>query len=162
MIEIPIFSFALTKETKHDKRFLPTRAHSNDTGWDVRCASQEIIARAGQYIKIPLGFRIFAPEGWWLELRPRSSTFAKKQLHALYGVLDEGWQGESCLACQYIPDISSLAEDLTLKFGDAVGQLIPVLRQEMKVKEVSNEEIDQQYETRNGTRKEGGFGSSSR
>jgi dUTP pyrophosphatase len=159
---VPTFSFALTKETQHDKRFLPTRAHSNDTGWDVSCAlPDKTFIRAGQYIKIPLGFRIFAPEGWWLELRPRSSTFAKKQLHSLYGVIDSGFENQVIFVSQYIPDVASLANDLVLQWGDPIGQLIPVQRQEMIVKEISDEEYQELCKTRNGTRKEGGFGSTS-
>jgi dUTP pyrophosphatase len=160
-MEIPIFKFAIMDYTfvnNSSISFLPTKAHDNDTGWDVK-AAENFTLRAGQYTKIPLGFRIFAPPGWWLELRPRSSSFAKKQLHALYGVIDTEYENELVFACQYIPDLSAMGQDLKIEFGDAIGQIIPVKRQEMKVETISNEEFARLTQERKGLRGTGGFGS---
>src|SRR5208283_5094017 len=103
MSEVPVFRFALTDDVVDvtGVSFSPSRKHKNDTGWDV-CSARSLTIRPGQYVKIPLGFRTFAPPGWWLEIRPRSSSFVKKQLHALYGVIDEGFENEMIFACQYI------------------------------------------------------------
>jgi deoxyuridine 5'-triphosphate nucleotidohydrolase len=158
--EVPVFKFAMRDDLMVDeKKFWPKRGTDKATGWDVFHTRDEITLRAGQYAKISLGFRVFAPEGWWLELRPRSSTFAKKQLHCLYGVIDEDYEGECIFACQYIPDISSLGQDLTIYFGDAIGQIIPVRRQEMNVEIVTNEEYEKLCKERKFTRGTGGFGS---
>lgn len=154
--EIPVFKF-LTEESQDI--FLPSKTHESDTGWDVRSRSKEIVLRAGQYAKIPLGFRVFAPEGWWLELRPRSSSFAKKQLHALYGVIDESYENELVFACQFLPDINAMGQDLVIKSGEAIGQIIPVKRQNMIVEQVSKEEYAKLTKQRNSARGTGGFGS---
>jgi dUTP pyrophosphatase len=157
---IPIYRFAMRNELAEQPQYYPKKGSERATGWDVCAAPREaVVLRAGQYAKIPLGFRVFPPEGWWLELRPRSSTFAKKQLHCLYGVIDEDYEGECLFACQYIPDISSLGHDITIASGDAIGQLLPVIRQEMKVEIVSNEEYENLCKTRNTSRGAGGFGS---
>lgn len=156
MSEIPIFKFNLLNP---DAQFLPVRGTSKSTGWDVRVAAKNLVARPGQYLKIPLGFRVFAPKGWWLELRPRSSTFAKKQLHALYGVIDEDYEGSCIFVCQYIPDLNSFVKDLELAFGEAIGQIVPIKRQEMLIEEASNEEFDLLCKNRNAQRGAGGFGS---
>ena len=99
---VPEFKFALREDLKDTgDLFLPKRATSGSAGWDVRCAQQDrkkIILRAGRYVKIPLGFRILAPQGYWLKLNPRSSTFAKKSLHSLYGVLDNDFRGSVVFA----------------------------------------------------------------
>jgi len=160
MIEIPTFKFATTESAKKYSNisFLPKRAYKDDTGWDVK-AAQSFTLRAGQYAKIPLGFRVFAPPNFWLELRPRSSSFAKKQLHCLYGVIDEGYQNELVFACQLIPDVSAMAQDLIIEVGDAIGQIIPVRRQEMKVEIITNEEYEKLCKERNSSRATGGFGS---
>ena len=158
----PVFRFAVRNDLIDcGINFFPSKAHENDTGWDVK-AAETVILRAGQYAKIPLGFRTLAPKGYWLEIRPRSSSFAKKQLHALYGVLDEGWEGQNIFACQYIPDLSAMGKDLTIEFGDAIGQIIPVKRQEMIVQNISNEEFACLSEERKSARGTGGFGSSDR
>lgn len=167
----PVFKFALREDLKNEKQFLPTRAHSTDTGYDVRAAQQDrepIIIKPFEYVKIPLGFRAMPQEGYWYKLVPRSSTFAKKHLHALYGVIDNTYESELVFAAQYIPNRTSGSsqdyyhynENLIINYGDAIGQLIPVKIQEMDVSEVSNEELDAAYNIRQGTRGEGGFGSS--
>lgn len=156
MSEIPIFKFAL-KEGLSDI-YLPTKGSDRASGWDVR-STDRLVIRAGEYVKIPLGFRIFSPPGWWLELRPRSSTFAKKNLHALYGVIDEDYEGLLVFAGQYIPQNGF---SLEIQEGEAIGQIIPIRRQEMKVEKVTNEEYERLCEERNTSRGEGGFGSTGR
>lgn len=160
---IPIFKFAVREDLQDSSvSFLPQKGTDRATGWDVRAAIQEglsISLRPGKYSKIPLGFRAFCPPGWWFEIRPRSSSFAKKQLHSLYGVVDEDYQGELIFACQYIPDISTMGNDLVISFGEAIGQIVPVRRQEIFVEQISNTQYDLLCQERNGSRGEGGFGS---
>lgn len=165
MSDNPIFRFNILRRNGlqplgDPSQFLPKRATPRSTGYDVRAAVlQPLVVRPGKYIKIPLGFRVFAPPGWWLELRPRSSTFGKKQLHCLYGVIDEDYEGECLFAGHYLPDISSLGNDLVIEFGDAIGQVIPVERKEMEVLEVNDEEYEDCCTNRGAHRGAGGFGS---
>ena len=158
----PVFKFTLREDLKDHPEFLPRRAEDLSSGYDVRAAQtdrKDIVLRAGQYFKIPLGFRSFCPEGWYYQLHPRSSSFAKKQMHCLIGIVDNSWEGFTSIVGQYIPDVASLGQDLTIKFGDPIGQLLPVKRQEMIVESITNEEFDRLCKERNGTRGEGGFGS---
>jgi dUTPase len=157
----PTFKFALREDLKNDKRFLPTRSTPVSTGWDVCCAQEnrkQIILRPGQFVKIPLGFRMIAPEGWWLQLAPRSSTFAKKSLHCLYGVLDNDWMGYTALAAQYIPDVNSLGKDLKLEFGEPIGQLIPFELKNMNVDQIDNEQFEEMMKNKKSVRGVQGFG----
>lgn len=165
-IEIPTYYFALRKDLEQDESFLPTKATPYATGWDVKAAygdgnttTAPMSLRAGQKALIPLGFRGFCPPGWWYELKPRSSTFAKKSLHCLYGTIDEDFEGQLCFACQYIPDVNSLGKDLVIKFGEALGQLIPQKRWQVQMLGVTNEELDNIFAKRNADRGTGGFGS---
>ncbi len=186
---IPNFKFALREDLKNNKEFLPTRAEPNATGWDVRAAFEDrmtLVVEPFQYIKIPLGFRAFCPNGWWFELKPRSSSFTKKNIHALYGTVDETYEGMAIFAGQYIPEIPKItlgrqtvfnpgpevvyenyitspnAPNLEINFGDAIGQIIPVKRQEMNVIEATNEEIEEEFKNRAAQRGAGGFGSTGR
>ncbi len=173
---LPEFFFSL--DDGLDESFLPKQSTEQDTGWDVQ-AAQTLIIRPTEKVLIPLGLRCFAPPGYWLELRPRSSTFGKKNLHALYGVIDEGYEGQIYFACQWIPSItdtqsemllsskdalpialaSYLSQTLTIEKGERIGQLVPVRRQGMNVSSVSAEEFKKLCEDRGQTRGAGGFGS---
>lgn len=158
----PIFKFALRSDLENNQIFLPAKSEPLATGWDVRCAEPDgVKILPGDYAKIRLGFRSFCPPGWGYELHPRSSSFAKKYLHCLIGIIDESWEGETMLAVHFLPpkwpDISSAP--LNIEFGEKIGQIIPVKKDEISVELVSNEEYNKLIENRNASRKDGGFGS---
>lgn len=181
----PVYKFAIREDLLDvtEFSFLPTRAEPKATGWDVRAAfpdRKSVIVKPFQKLFIPLGVRGFCPDGWWYEIKPRSSSYAKKHLNALYGTIDETYEGELIFACQYIPtvpyktlhDRDGLSWDeaeewsefcgtheLKIDFGDAIGQIIPRERQEMTVQSISNAEYVADCVTRDATRREGGFGS---
>ena len=161
----PEFKFALREDLANDKIFIPTKAEPNATGWDVRAAMnnrEPLIIKAGDYFKIPLGFRAFPEDGWWFSLHPRSSSFAKKCMHNLIGIIDEHYNHEVLFAGQYLPKMElprvDYYNDLVINFGDAIGQIIPVKRVEMSVSEISNQEYDDLCKRRMAVRN-GGFGS---
>jgi len=184
-METPIFKFAIREDLQDTgSLFLPSRGEEAATGWDVKAAFEDrktMRVHIGEHVKIPLGFRTFAPKGWWFELKARSSTFGKKNLHSLYGTIDETYEGQLIFACQYLPSlhiykagdlpvgqvkeylagirIVNSVDILTVQFGEAIGQIIPVRRQEMEVASVSNEEFDKLCQERKGSRGAGGFGS---
>lgn len=156
---IPEFKFALVDGLKDHPEFLPSKAHDNDVCYDVRCAVKDgVTLNRGEYMMVPLGFRMFAPSGWWLECRPRSSTFIKKYGQALYGVIDEGFEHQLNFLVKYDPPQYCLTP-LHLEFGEKIAQLRPVKRQDMIVSSVSDEEFDRLCASRENARS-GGFGSS--
>jgi dUTPase len=162
--EIPTFKFALSEGLGDE--FLPTKAEPYATGWDVRAAT-DVVILPGEYFKIPLGFRVLPPSGWWLSLHPRSSSFTKKHMHNLIGIIDEHYPEEVLFAGQYIASTSSIKDDihcvknkLVINFGDAIGQIIPVRRVDMKIELISNGEYDD-YRKQQKTIRTGGFGSTS-
>jgi dUTPase len=171
MSEIPVYKFAIREDLKDcDIDFLPKRAEPKATGWDVKAAfvdKKELIIKPFQYFKIPLGFRAFCPEGWWLELRPRSSTHGKKHLSCLYGVVDETYEGQLFLSLQYIPnvidwefyDVLDPVNNIKIEFGEAIAQIVPFKRKMMFTEEISNEQYDRLCVERNACRGSGGFGS---
>ena len=141
---IPVFKFALREDIVNNK-FLPTKGEPHATGWDVRAAQpnqEDLIIKPGQYFKIPLGFRAFPPEGWWFVLHPRSSSFVKKYMHNLIGIIDEHYAHEVLFAGQYIPDVKSICKDLVIKYGEAIGQIIPFKKEQVLVESISNTDFD--------------------
>lgn len=156
----PIFYFALKENITEE--FLPKQSTEHATGYDVRAAIKtQMIISPFEYVKIPLGFRCFLPEGWWLDLRPRSSTFVKKHFNSLYGTIDEDFEGEFHFCAQYIPN--NFKQDgefkLIIEPGEKIGQLVPVERKIMNVVSVSNEILDKLFKDRDHERGAGGFGS---
>lgn len=146
------------------KNFIPCRARDKDTGYDVRCAEPDgMELMPGCYFKMRLGFRMFAPDGWWLSLSPRSGTFINTNIHALYGVIDELFEKEMTFVGQYLPDVNKLlpnSKRIKILFGQRIAQMLPCPRWDMETRCISNEEIDTMYRVRNGVRGVGEFGSS--
>lgn len=160
--------------------WLPKRANETDTGFDVR-AAEDLTLAPFQYFKLPLGVVALIPEGWWLELRPRSSTFMKKKIHNLYGTIDQDFAHQLHFVGQYIPDRVELQgldfgnilgtgqrdlsdfykkeNSLKILCGERIGQLVPIERVDMDVSVTSMEEIEEEMKKRSATRN-GGFGSS--
>lgn len=154
---VPEFKFCL--EDGLGDEFLPTRAHDTDAGWDVR-AAEDVTLYDGEYKLISTGIKCFAPSGWWLELRPRSSCFGKLHLGTLYGVIDSTYEGTIYLAVRFNKDPSQDNKFINIKKGDRIGQLIPRKVQNMDMSIVSSDEFKKLCEERGGKRGAGGFGSS--
>lgn len=146
--------------------FIPTKSRPKDTGYDVRCAEPDgLVLDPGCFFKMKLGFRMFAPEGWWLSIAPRSGTFINNHIHALYGIIDETYENEMVFAGQYLPDACQLlpaSKKLIIPFGQRIAQVLPSPRWEMPTEKISNKEIEELYKERNDLRGVGGFGSSGR
>lgn len=170
-MDIPKFLFCLSQSLEYNcestkfkpEDFMPMRTTTTDTGWDVRCSAKEGIDLVPcGYLKIPLGFRVFSPPGWWLKLVPRSSTLIKKHIHALYGTIDNQFEGEFHFCGQYIPDRNKIitSKRNRIEFGDRIAQIIPVKLEEMSCEQVSAKEFSKLCAYRNSARGEGGFGSS--
>ena len=165
---IPEFKFALF-EGFTDPQLLPTRANDLDAGWDVRCATLTRISRY-KTVLIPLGIKVICPEGWWLELKPRSSTHFKKHLHCLNGVIDNGYEGHIQLCSTYISQHEDdffirggekIYEDsLDIEAGERIAQLIPRRLEQMYASLVSEDEFSKLSLERKNSRGAGGFGSS--
>lgn len=159
---VPVYRFAVREDLyQEEDQFLPTRSDPEATGFDVRCAEEKgVILKPFDFAKIRLGFRAFSPPGWWFELRPRSSSHAKKNLHCLYGVIDETYENEVIFSCQYLPPNPTNGElkELKITFGERIGQIVPVKRQDMLVEKVTNEQFDLLCKQRDSQRK-GGLGS---
>lgn len=148
----PVFGFYLRPDLGDE--FLPTQSDPLSTGFDVRSSEPGTIEVNDKEVKlIRLGFHMAAPPGWWMELRPRSSTFVKKQLHCLYGVIDEGYEGEVCMAVR-----AHLGCCCPIQYGDRIGQLVPVKRPSVALAKMTKEEWEK-FKAGRANQRTGGFGS---
>jgi dUTPase len=148
--ETPIFQFCLADGAT--KEYLPKQGEDMATGYDVRAfIPHALVLNAGDKAIIPLGLRCFSPQGWWLALESRSSTFAKFDLLSLDGIIDTAYEGSIGFVCRYFPTPGG-SLTMTIAPGQRLGQLVPFRRQEMLVESISQEEFDFLCLTRGGTR----------
>jgi len=104
----PEFKFAVREDLKDTgDLFVPTKGEPYASGYDVRAAPldrKDILIYPKQFFKIPLGFRTLPEKGWWFQLHPRSSSFTKKYMHNLIGIIDEHYSNELIFAGQFLPE----------------------------------------------------------
>ena len=153
----------LKDEEKKIFGFIPEKSEDLSTGYDVRNAGPDIELCPFQKALIPLGFRAYIPEGLYFELYPRSSTFHKKSIHSLYGVIDESYENYWYFACQYIPQYKDFKAatkiNTIIAHGDRIAQIILRKRYDFNPKEISDEQFQKMVEERGAKRGLGGFGS---
>jgi dUTP pyrophosphatase len=158
-------------ERLHDDVLLPRRASRHAAGYDLRAyltgtapelhrdgqaAPQTVGLESGRaYIdipahtraKIPLGFRSQLPENVEAQIRPRSGTSFKTDLHLANtpGTIDADYRGE------WMVLVRNLGKDpLRIYHGDAIAQVVFAAVLHLPVMEGSLEETE---------RGAGGFGS---
>ncbi len=83
-----------------DADLLPTYSTASASGADVRAAIAEpVIIAPGASAIIPTGVRADLPEGYEIQVRPRSGFAAKNQVTVLNapGTIDSDYRGEICV-----------------------------------------------------------------
>jgi dUTP pyrophosphatase len=126
---------------------LPDYASKGAAGMDV-CAAESLLLRAGKRHAVATGFAFAIPDGYEVQVRPRSGLALKHGITCLNtpGTVDSDYRGEVKVI------LANLGEDdFQITKGDRIAQLVvsPVTHAAM----VEVEEID---ETARGA---GGFGS---
>lgn len=154
-MDMPKLKFSLHKDL--DQSFLPTKSEPQAAGWDVKAAESVTLIEYA-YNLIDLGIRSILPEGWYLELRPRSSTFYKRHINCLYGIIDSNYRGNIMLGCQYIPS-AGCPRNTYIEKGERIAQLIPRKVETFEVEKISPEDF-QTFCQKEPNEREGGFGSS--
>jgi len=72
---------------------MPYRAHVTDAAWDCYVRTVDIVE--GNVIRCALGFRLGLPEGWFADVRARSSIYKTGLILCNgCGVVDAGYRGE--------------------------------------------------------------------
>lgn len=135
---------------------MPTKAHRTDAAWD--CYAREDVTVGSKPVLIGLGFMIEPPEGYYVEIVPRSSIGLKTQLRQpnSIGIIDNGYRNEvkAMYESRLMPS-SGMLDCITIpqkiKAGDRIAQMI--LR---KQEEAELVEVDELSETERGAN---GFGS---
>lgn len=86
--------------TAADPESIPSYATSGSAGADLRAhLSEPVVIQPGTSAIIPTGLRVELPEGYELQVRPRSGLAAKNQITVLNtpGTIDSDYRGEICV-----------------------------------------------------------------
>jgi dUTP pyrophosphatase len=128
---------------------IPTKAHSTDACMDLY-AIEPVVFRPGEvkYVRSGLAFEI--PEGYYIEVKPRSGLASKQQLIILNSpaIIDSDYRGEVMIFMKNLKDTNSVV----INKGDRYAQMSL-----KKIIDFDFEEVDELTGTERGT---GGFGSS--
>jgi deoxyuridine 5'-triphosphate nucleotidohydrolase len=132
----------------HTEATLPTRGHTFDAGLDLYALS-DVYLPMGTTGKVPTGISINVPQGYYAQIKDRSSM-AVKSLIVGAGVIDHGYTGELVVIIHNFNNISHQSGYM-VKAGDKVAQ---VILHKIELPEV--EEVEAFEETERGNK---GFGS---
>lgn len=126
---------------------LPQYQTTGAAGMDVTC-THDVVLQPGERASVGTGLRVMIPEGYEIQVRPRSGLAIRHGLTMVNspGTIDSDFRGEIKILM-----INLGSDVVTLSKGERVAQLVlaPVVRAEFMI-------ADTLDETERGT---GGFGS---
>lgn len=78
-----------------EEAIIPQYAHEGDAGFDL-CATEQVILTPGERALVKTGIAVQLPEGFELQVRPRSGLALKQGITVLNtpGTVDSGYRGE--------------------------------------------------------------------
>jgi len=136
-----------------DNRFndieLPFYATPASSGMDIRAAVEEpMTLGAGKIVMVPTNLSVEIPEGYEIQVRPRSGLAIKNGIGVLNspGTIDADYRGEIKIILFNFSD-----KDFVINNGERIAQLV--------FAEVIKAEIHESSELTETFRGEGGFGS---
>ena len=101
---------------------LPEYATEGSAGMDIRAAVKEsLIVKMGEVVIVPTNLSVEIPQGYEIQVRPRSGLAAKHGIGILNspGTIDSDYRGEIKIIL-----INFGKEDFTIQKGERVAQLI--------------------------------------
>ena len=126
---------------------LPNYKHYGDAGMDI-CSAETHTLTPGEYYVFKTGIYMEIPEGYEVQVRPRSGLAAKKGISIVNtpGTVDHGYRGEFMVIL-----INLGKESYEVKRGERIAQLVF-----NKFETVNLVEVDELNDSQRGS---SGFGS---
>ena len=132
-----------------NKVLTPKYETSGSSGMDIAAyIEQSIIINPGERALIPTGLSLCVPQGYEVQIRPRSGLAAKKGITVLNtpGTIDSDYRGEVKVI------LINLSKDVfSVRNGERIAQMVVC-----PIKQIVVEEVKALPETSRGS---GGFGS---
>lgn len=133
---------------------IPEVAKIGDAGVDLRYhGDHTIYLKPGDSILVPTGIRVVLPEGYELQIRPRSGLALKYSVTVLNspGTIDSGYRGQIGVIL-----INHGKEPFLISPGDRIAQAVLTRYENISWLPVNDEKYDE-YTSERGS---GGFGHS--
>ncbi|MGI0054880.1 MAG: dUTP diphosphatase [Thermoplasmata archaeon] len=109
-------------ERLHPDAQVPRRATPGSAGFDL-ASVESVVLRAGQVMLVRTGWRMRAPPGCFLEVRPRSGLSSKGVLMVnAPGTIDRDYAGEVFVPLTYL-----FRGTYRIAAGDRIGQMRVVI-----------------------------------
>lgn len=127
----------------------PEYATTGASGMDIRAAiGEQVVLQPMQRALLPTGLFVSIPEGYEIQIRPRSGLAIKQGITCLNtpGTIDADYRGEIKVIL-----INLSAEEQTIQPGDRIAQMVL-----QKVERIEWQPVETLDDTERGT---GGFGS---
>lgn len=130
---------------------LPVYAKPGDSGMDIR-ANEPITLQPKETKLIPTGIYVGLPEGYEIQVRPRSGMSLKTKLRVANspGTVDSSYTGEICI----IAENTHSAVEMHIAKGERVAQIV---LQEVPI--IEWDQVFSREELGETERGDGGFGS---
>ena len=146
-------------ELINDEAKIPTYAHITDAGADLY-ALEDITIEPGETKLIPTGLKVAIPEGYELQIRPKSGRCLKSKLRIANtpATIDSGYRGEICV----IVEITGALVDMQILYGSphTIGKGEKFAQLVLnKIEKASFYKVKSVDEFESDGRDEGGFGS---
>lgn len=145
-----MFTFSINIGIKLDKgAIMPSYASDYDSGADIFCKHDVYIPAGVKGYIIKTGVRLDIPNGFEVQVRPKSGVSTRTNLRVILGTIDSGYKGEIGIMVDNIGDTP-----VEIPRGKAIAQLVlaSVPKMIFNVKE----------ELSTSERGENGFGSTGR
>lgn len=128
---------------------IPAYAREGDAGMDVR-AAETVVIKPEQTVLVPTGLKVAIPDGFEIQVRPRSGLSLKTSLRIANapGTIDSGYRDEVCVIVHNV----SKDSDVTVEKGDRIAQFVL-----QRVPKIQFTQVQSVKEI--GTDRGGGFGS---
>jgi dUTP pyrophosphatase len=132
----------------NSEAIIPRYANKGDAGMDLFSISEHVLKR-GERCLVSTGLSFEIPEGYEVQIRPRSGLALKKGISVVNspGTVDAGYRGEIGIIL-----INHGEEDFEIKKGDKIAQAV--------INKFEVGEIEEVEELKESERGECGFGSS--
>ena len=126
---------------------VPARASEGAAGMDV-VAAEDVVLRPGERRAVATGFAMSIPQGWEVQVRPRSGLALRHGVTVANapGTVDSDYRGEVKALL-----VNLGGEPFAIARGDRIAQLVPA-----RVARATFHEVEQLDDTARGA---GGFGS---